>query len=110
MQEMWVRSLGWEDPLEKGMATHFSMLTWRIPQTEEPGGLQSMVSQSRTQLKQLSTHAKLVQRCDAPWLKNSDTPMNVPLPSGSVALDSSPSSSSTFPMTLFLACLFPPRV
>ena len=50
MQEMWVRSLGWEDPLEKGMATHFSMLTWRIPQTEEPGGLQSMVSQSRTRL------------------------------------------------------------
>ena len=50
MQEMWVRSLGWEDPLEKGMATHFSMLTWRIPRTEEPGGLQSMVSQSRTRL------------------------------------------------------------
>ena len=39
MQEMWVRSLGWEDPLEKGMATHSCILAWRIPQTEEPGRL-----------------------------------------------------------------------
>ena len=37
MQETWVPSLGWEDPLEKGMATHSSVLYWRIPQTEEPG-------------------------------------------------------------------------
>ena len=36
-----VRSLGWEGPLEKGMATHSSILVWRIPRTEEPGGLQS---------------------------------------------------------------------
>ena len=42
MQETWVRSLGWEDPLEKGMATHSSILAWRILWTEEPGGLQSM--------------------------------------------------------------------
>ena len=42
MWETWVRSLGWEDPLEKGMATHFSIQDWRIPWTEEPGGLQSM--------------------------------------------------------------------
>ena len=41
----WVQSLGWEDPLEKGMATHFSVLAWRIPWTEETGGLQSMGSQ-----------------------------------------------------------------
>ena len=41
-QEMWVPSLGREDPLEKGMATHPSILAWRIPWTEEPGGLQSM--------------------------------------------------------------------
>ena len=39
MQEMWVRSLGQEDPLEKGTATHSSILSWRIPWTEEPGGL-----------------------------------------------------------------------
>ena len=42
MQETWVCSLGWEDLLEKGVATHSSILTWRIPWTEEPGGLQSM--------------------------------------------------------------------
>ena len=44
-QETQVRSLGWEDPLEKEMATHFSILAWRIPWTDEPGGLQSMQSQ-----------------------------------------------------------------
>ena len=37
--ETWVRSLGWEDPVEEGMATHLSILAWRIPLTEEPGGL-----------------------------------------------------------------------
>ena len=41
MQETQVRSLGWEDPLEKGMATYSSILEWRIPWTEEPGRLQS---------------------------------------------------------------------
>ena len=45
MQETWVRFLGWEDSLEEGMATHSSILAWRIPWTEEPGGLQSMGSQ-----------------------------------------------------------------
>ena len=45
MQETWVRSLGREDPLEKEMAAHSSILAWRIPWTEEPGGLQSMGSQ-----------------------------------------------------------------
>ena len=42
MQGTWVRSLGWEDPLEEGLATHFSILAWRIPWTEESGGLQSV--------------------------------------------------------------------
>ena len=50
MQETWVRSLGREDPLEKEVATHSSILTRRIPGTGEPGGLQSMGSQSWTQL------------------------------------------------------------
>ena len=45
MQETWVQSLGWEDPLEKEMATQSSILSWRIPWTEEPCGLQSMASQ-----------------------------------------------------------------
>ena len=42
MQETWVRSLGWEDPLDKGTTTHSSILAWRIPWTEEPGRLQSL--------------------------------------------------------------------
>ena len=45
MPETWVQSLGWEDPLEEGTATHSSILAWRIPWTEEPGRLQSMWSQ-----------------------------------------------------------------
>ena len=44
MQETWVRSLGWEDPLEESKATHSGILAWRIPWTEEPGKLQSMGS------------------------------------------------------------------
>ena len=42
MQETWVRFLGWEDPLEKEMAIHFSILTWKTPWTEEPRGLRTM--------------------------------------------------------------------
>ena len=45
LQETWVRSLGQEDPLEEGMATHSSIIIWRIPWTEEPGGVQFMESQ-----------------------------------------------------------------
>ena len=52
MQEKWVRSLGWEDPLEKEVATHSSIPAWKIPWTEEPGRLQSVhgVAKSRTRL------------------------------------------------------------
>ena len=71
MQEMSVRSLGQEDPLDEGMATHSSILAWRIPWTEEPGGLQSIRSQkSRTQLSTHShtssaeQHLTDVHRCD----------------------------------------------
>ena len=45
VQENCIQSLGWKDPLEKGVATHSSILAWRVPWTEEPGGLQSMGSQ-----------------------------------------------------------------
>ena len=45
MWEIWVRSLGWGDLLEEGMATHSSILSWKLPWTKEPGGLQSMGSQ-----------------------------------------------------------------
>ena len=55
VQETQVRSLGWED-LEKGTATHSSVLAWRIPWTEEPGRLQSMGSQSQTQLIDFHFH------------------------------------------------------
>ena len=50
VQEIWVQSLSWEGPLEKGMATHSSIFAWRIPGTEEPGRLQSTGSQSQTRL------------------------------------------------------------
>ena len=48
IQETQVQSLGWEDPLEEEMAIHSSILDWKIPWTEEPGGLQSIGSQSQT--------------------------------------------------------------
>ena len=53
MQETWVQSLAWEDPLEKGMATHSSILAWKIPWTEELGGLHTVhgVAKSRTRLR-----------------------------------------------------------
>ena len=54
MQETWVQSLGREDPLEKGMATFSSTLAWRIPWTEEPGGLQSMGLQESDTTEQLT--------------------------------------------------------
>ena len=50
MQEMWVQSLGQEDHLEKKMATHFSILAWKIPWTEEPSSLQSMGSQKKSDM------------------------------------------------------------
>ena len=50
VKETRVQSLGQEDPLEKGMATHSNILAWELPWTEEPGGLQSMAPQSQTQL------------------------------------------------------------
>ena len=54
---MWVQSLGQEDPLEEGAATHSGILAWRIPWTEEPGGLHTVhrITKSGTRLKQLST-------------------------------------------------------
>ena len=56
MPETWVQSLGREDPLEEGMATHFSILAWRIPRTEEAGGLQSMQSQESDMAEPPSTY------------------------------------------------------
>ena len=53
-QETWVRSLGWEDSLEEEMATHSSILAWKIPWTKEPGRLQSMVSLRVSSVQSLS--------------------------------------------------------
>ena len=59
MQETWVRSLGQKEPLEKEMATHSSILAWRIPWIKEPGGLQSMGHKESDTIKQLSMHVFL---------------------------------------------------
>ena len=56
VQESWVRSLGWEDPLEKEMAIHSSTVTWKIPRTEEPGRLQSMGRKESDTTEQLHFH------------------------------------------------------
>ena len=63
MQEMWVRSPGWEDTLEEEMATHSSILAWGIPWTEEPGGLRSIGSQ---RVGQFSTHAHTWNQTEKP--------------------------------------------
>ena len=63
MRETWVRSLGWEDPLEKGMATPSSVLAWKIPRREEPGGLQStglQEAETTERLTRARTHKKVV--------------------------------------------------
>ena len=63
LKEMRVRSLGQEDPLEKEMATHSSILAWEIPWTEEPGGLQSMgLQKSRTGLSDKHFHFSLLKK------------------------------------------------
>ena len=59
MLETQVQSLGCEDPLEKEMATHSSVLAWKIPWTEEPGGLESMGSHSRTGLSDLAAAVRI---------------------------------------------------
>ena len=56
MQETWVRPLGWEDPQEKGMATHSSILAWKIPWTEEPGGLFSPQGHEESDTAERLTH------------------------------------------------------
>ena len=60
MQETWVQSLGQEDPLQKEMATHSNILAWKIPRTEEPGGLQSIGLQSK---EMDTTEATIMYAC-----------------------------------------------
>ena len=63
MWETWVRSLGQEDPLEKEMATHSSILAWRIPWTEELGGLQSMGHKESDMTERLHFHFLKKEKC-----------------------------------------------
>ena len=62
MQKTWDRSLGWEDPLEEGMATHSSILAWRIPWMEEPDGLQSMGSRELDTAERLNRMSRLLSQ------------------------------------------------
>ena len=73
-QEMWVQSLGWEDPLEKKMATHSSILAWEIPWTEEAGWLQPMGAQSRTWLSDYRTTTASMAQWDP---KSTEVPSNI---------------------------------
>ena len=68
--ETWVQSLGWEDPLEEGTATRSSILDWRIPWTEEPGGHQSMELQSQSWLKRASRHIATIWNTQKSRKKN----------------------------------------
>ena len=63
MRESWVQSLGQEDPLEKEMATHSSILAWRIPWTEEPGGIQSMGFYPEDDLQKRDYQARAQMLC-----------------------------------------------
>ena len=67
MQKTQIQSLGREDPLEKKMATHSSSLAWRIPWTEEPGGLQSMELQKVDMTERLTQTDSVLQLCSAIW-------------------------------------------
>ena len=58
IKETWVQSLGWEDPLEKGIATHSYILAWKIPWTKEPGRLQSRDGKELDTTEQLTLHFK----------------------------------------------------
>ena len=68
MQEPWIRSLGQEEPLEYEMAIHSSILAWKIPWTEEPGGLQSMGCKESDTTEQLNTEYPLLQIFVSPFI------------------------------------------
>ena len=59
VQETWIQFLGWEDPLEKGMTTHSSILAWRIPWTEEPGGLKSSYASAQGRIYSNANHSEV---------------------------------------------------
>ena len=93
--ETWDQSLGWEDPLEEGMTTHSSILAWRIPWTEEPGGLQSMGSQSQTRLSDF--HFSLSTKCLS-WDKPLDFTVSLPPPGESDATSATEEQDVSHPV------------
>ena len=70
MQETWVESLGPEDPLEKGMATHSSILAWELPWTEEPGGYSPWGHKEQDTTEQLTLSLSTQEACHAPKKRN----------------------------------------
>ena len=83
MHKTWVQSLGQEDPLEKGMVTYASILAWEIPWTAEPGRLQSMGSQTQTQLsdKHITVQSlSHVQLFATPWTIAHQAPLSMGFP------------------------------
>ena len=85
MQKPWVQSLGWEDPLEEGMATHSSILDWRIPRTEEPSGLPSIGLQRVRHDWSNSTHTHTHTHTVIPWASSRNRLKTVRSP-GSIRL------------------------
>ena len=77
MQEMWVQSLGQEDPLEKEMATHSSIPASKIPSTEEPGRLQSMGSQKSYTFKRLNNNMRINIKESPKYIEKKVTEINV---------------------------------
>ena len=95
MQEMWVQSLGQEDPLEKEMATHSSILAWEIPRTEEPGRLQSMGLQ---RVRHCAAHAVQHSGCSSVYLQTlTFTPRAAPSSRGPDLLRVSPGCLQALP-------------
>ena len=93
MQEIQIQSLGWEDPLEKEMATHSSILAWRIPWTEEPGGLQSTgVTKSRTRLNDFTFTFNFR------WLRGKESACNAGDPGSIPASGRSPGEGNGNPL------------
>ena len=80
IRETWVQSLNWEDPLEKGKATHSSILDWRIPWTEEPGRLYSPWGHKESDTTAAAAAAKLLQSCPTQCDPIDGSPPGSPVP------------------------------
>ena len=111
MQETWVRFLGWEDPLEKEMATHSSILAWRIPWTEEPGGLRSIGLQESDMTEQLNHQTMLILEIYIYTYTYTYIPLNIRFNLGLITeeLHFFPKERSTIFSLFFLFSCFPKK-